>query len=147
MERSPEHMFMLSGIAPACHSRFIDNDYVLNCNVSFDGCTCCSAVPNISVPLTIIPLVHMESYGCQGPEGYEPIHLGTSSFEVNHHYHGFDGWFWEFQLKLKTQKIQFSKILKSYKYKYCSRLSHLYYNYIFWILFYFLTFIMIIKIS
>ena len=87
-DRSPEHMFMLSGLAPACHSRLIDNDYVLNCNVTFSGCTCCSSVPSISVPLTIIPLVHMESYGCTGPDGYEPIHLGDSSFEVNHHYHG-----------------------------------------------------------
>ena len=87
-DRSPEHIFMLSGLAPACHSRFIDNDYVLNVNVTFDGCTCCSSVPSISVPLTIIPLVHMESYGCTGPEGYEPIHLGNSEFEVNHHYHG-----------------------------------------------------------
>jgi hypothetical protein len=72
LPRSPEHMFMLSGLPPACHSRLIDNDYVLNCNVSFDGCTCCSSVPSISVPLTIIPLVHMETYGCAGPEGYEP---------------------------------------------------------------------------
>ena len=38
--RSPEHMFLLSRLAPACHSTFIHNDYTLNANVKFDGCVC-----------------------------------------------------------------------------------------------------------
>ena len=56
--RSPEEMFMLSQLAPATHSKHILNDYVLNVNVKFDGCTCCSSLPNISVPLTVIPMTH-----------------------------------------------------------------------------------------
>ena len=82
-ERDPETMFMLRQIAPACHSRHIANDYVLNVNVKFDGCTCCSTLPSISVPLTIIPLTHMESYGFLEPEGYQPYELGYFRFNVN----------------------------------------------------------------
>ena len=68
--RAPEYMFMLTQLAPASHSRHISNDYTLNVNVKFDGCTCCSTLPSISVPLTVIPLTHMESYGFMEPEGY-----------------------------------------------------------------------------
>jgi hypothetical protein len=82
-ERDPETMFMLRQIAPASHSRHIANDYVLNVNVKFDGCTCCSVLPSISVPLTIIPLTHMDSYGFLEPEGYQPYELGYFKFNVN----------------------------------------------------------------
>ena len=40
INRCPEHMFLLSQMAPACHSTFIQNDYNLNANVKFDGCIC-----------------------------------------------------------------------------------------------------------
>jgi hypothetical protein len=61
--RNPEEILLLTNMAPACHSQHIRNDYSLNVNVKYNGCTCCSAVPSISIPLTVIPLTHMESYG------------------------------------------------------------------------------------
>jgi len=73
--RSPEEIFMLSQLAPACHSRFIKNEFFLNVNVKYDGCTCCSSVPNISVPLTVIPLTNPTTYGFTEPEGYAPQEL------------------------------------------------------------------------
>ena len=58
VDRSPEEMFLMSQLAPAANGKYIKNSYELNANVKFDGCTCCSKVPSISVPLTIIPLTH-----------------------------------------------------------------------------------------
>lgn len=61
--RPPEEIFMLSQLAPACHSPHVTNTYTLNVNVKFDGCTCCSSLPSISVPLTVIPLTDQRQYG------------------------------------------------------------------------------------
>lgn len=73
--RHPEEVFLLSNLAPACHSQHISNDYSLNVTVHYDGCTCCSSVPSISVPLTVIPMTYMDSYGFQEPVGYMPTEL------------------------------------------------------------------------
>ena len=62
-ERPPEEIFLMSQLAPACHGKYIENTYTLNVNVKYDGCTCCATLPSISVPLTVIPLTHMDSYG------------------------------------------------------------------------------------
>ena len=83
--RSPEDIFMLSQMAPACHSRHIMNDYVLNVNIKFDGCTCCSALPNISCPLTVIPLTDMRQYGFVEPAGYAPFELGYFKFDLTYY--------------------------------------------------------------
>ena len=61
--RPAEEIFMMSQLAPACHSHYITNEYVLNVNVKYDGCTCCASLPNISVPLSVIPMTHEASYG------------------------------------------------------------------------------------
>ena len=42
IQRNPEEIFMLSNLAPACHSQHVRNEYCLNVNVKYDGCTCCS---------------------------------------------------------------------------------------------------------
>jgi hypothetical protein len=76
---------MLSKLPPACHSKHIKNDYVLNVNVKYDGCTCCSNLPCISVPLTIIPDTHQESYGFVEPAGYNPHQLGYFRLDLNHY--------------------------------------------------------------
>ena len=68
-------MFLLVNLAPASHSHHIQNDYELNVNVKYDGCTCCSSVPNISIPLTVIPMTHQETYGFMEPVGYAPQEL------------------------------------------------------------------------
>lgn len=66
---------MLSNLAPACHSKFMSNDYTLNVSVQYDGCTCCSSIPSISIPMTIIPSTHLGSYGFVEPVGYMPQEL------------------------------------------------------------------------
>lgn len=75
IQHTPEEIFMLSNLAPACHSPHVSNDYFLNVNVKYDGCTCCSAVPSISLPLTVIPMTHMGSYGFAEPPNYQPYVL------------------------------------------------------------------------
>ena len=80
--RPPEEIFMMSQLAPATHSHYITNDYVLNVNVKFDGCTCCAALPNISVPLSVIPMTDAASYGFQEPPGYQPFELGFFRFDL-----------------------------------------------------------------
>jgi hypothetical protein len=80
--RQPEEIFMMSQLAPATHSHYINNDYVLNVNVKYDGCTCCGSLPNISVPLTVIPMTHEESYGFKEPPGYQPFELGFFKFDL-----------------------------------------------------------------
>ena len=63
--KSPEELFMLKMMAPATHSYYINNDYELNVNVRYKQDHVClqSDVPSISVPCTVIPMTHMESYG------------------------------------------------------------------------------------
>ena len=80
--KSPEEIFMLKMMAPATHSCYINNDYELNVNVSYKQDREClqSDVPSISVPLTIIPMTYMESYGFQEPPGYMPVILGSFKF-------------------------------------------------------------------
>ena len=73
--RHPEEVFLLSNLAPACHSQHVTNEYTLNVSIKYDGCTCCSSVPSISVPLTVIPLTYMDSYGFKEPIGYMPQEL------------------------------------------------------------------------
>ena len=41
-ELTPDEEFFMEQMAPACHSLYIANDYVLNCNITFGGCKCCS---------------------------------------------------------------------------------------------------------
>mmetsp|Transcript_15665 Transcript_15665/g.24009 ORF Transcript_15665/g.24009 Transcript_15665/m.24009 type:complete len:104 (+) Transcript_15665:789-1100(+) len=80
--RPPEEAFLLERLAPACHSKHIQNDYVLNVNLKYDACTCCGSLPNVSVPLTVIPLTHEASYGFNEPAGYAPTELGYFKFDL-----------------------------------------------------------------
>ena len=78
--RTPEEIFMLTQMAPATHSRHISNDYCLNVNVKYDATNCCSDLPSISIPLTVIPLTNPETYGFIEPQGYAPYELGYFKF-------------------------------------------------------------------
>lgn len=55
---SPEDAYMLAGIQSACHSRHITNEYFLKIECEYDGCTCCSNVPDASMPMTVVPIVN-----------------------------------------------------------------------------------------
>jgi hypothetical protein len=63
-------LFLLQNLSPATNSICIENRYVLNVNVKYDGCGCCSDHPSISVPLTIIPLTNPNVYGFPEPLGF-----------------------------------------------------------------------------
>lgn len=80
-QRSPEEMFMMQQMAPAVHSRHIKNDYYLQASVSYDGCIC-GNMPQIRIPLTVIPMTHMDSYGFLEPVGYAPVELAY--FKLDH---------------------------------------------------------------
>ncbi len=80
--RPPEEIFLLSQMAPASHGHDLTNEYFLNANIKYDGCTCCSPLPSISIPMTVIPLTHEASYGFQEPAGYNPHILGSFRCEI-----------------------------------------------------------------
>ena len=73
---------MLSHIAPASHGDTIVNDYFLQIKIHYDACTCNHPTPEISLPMTIIPLTHQESYGFVEPAGYAPVMLGMFKFDL-----------------------------------------------------------------
>jgi len=83
VQMSPEEIFMLSNMPSACHSEHIRNEYFLNVNLKYDGCTCCAPLPNIQVPLTVIPETKLESYGFSEPAGYAPFQLGYFRFDLS----------------------------------------------------------------
>ena len=74
--RSPEEIFMLSNLPPACHSPHIKIDYFLNANIKYDGCTCCLEKSDIKIPMSIIPITNPATYGFQEPPDYQPFMLG-----------------------------------------------------------------------
>ena len=78
--RSPEEIFQLSHLAPATHAFQATNTYRLDLNVNLDGC--CSEIPDISVPLTIIPLTCNMSEGFVEPIDYHPTELGYFKFDL-----------------------------------------------------------------
>tara|TARA_B110000285_G_scaffold221133_1_gene273686 strand:- start:106 stop:444 length:339 start_codon:yes stop_codon:yes gene_type:complete len=80
LPRSAEEIFQLSHLAPATHAYQCRNTYRLDLNVNLDGC--CSAVPDISVPLTIIPLTCNMSEGFIEPVDYHPTELGYFKFDL-----------------------------------------------------------------
>jgi hypothetical protein len=60
---SPEDQFMMEGAQAACHGRHVVNEYFLKIELSYDGCTCCSNLPDASMPLTIVPIVNPNCFG------------------------------------------------------------------------------------
>ena len=82
VQRSPEEIFMLSRLAPACHSKLVRNEYFLNVNVKYDDCCagCCGHLPEVLMPLTIIPLV--DPYALLEPPGYAPVELGSFQLQI-----------------------------------------------------------------
>jgi hypothetical protein len=81
--RSPEEIFMLRHLAPATNSFLIKNEYTLQVKVTFNsGWTCCSAIPNVKVPMTLIPVADPNVYGFPEPPGFSPTNLGFTKFEI-----------------------------------------------------------------
>jgi len=60
---SPEDAFMMKCVQPATHSRHITNEYFLKIECTYEGCTCCSNVPDTSMPMTIVPIVNPACIG------------------------------------------------------------------------------------
>lgn len=81
MTLSPEDLFAMTGLQPACHSRHITNEYFICIELEYDGCTCCSNLPDARTPLTIVPLVNPACFGFQPPNGFIPYELGL--FAIN----------------------------------------------------------------
>lgn len=75
---------MMAAVQPATHSKFITNEYFLCTEVTYDGCTCCSNLPDSRLPLTIVPMVNPELFGFQPPEDYEPQDLGFFKIDFQH---------------------------------------------------------------
>lgn len=63
VQLSPEDLFAITGLQAACHSRHITNEYFICIELEYDGCTCCSNLPDARTPLTIVPLVNPACFG------------------------------------------------------------------------------------
>lgn len=79
---SPEDMFAMTGVQPACHSRHITNEYFICIELEYDGCTCCSNLPDARTPITIVPLLNPACFGFQPPNGWQPIELGFFAIQL-----------------------------------------------------------------
>ena len=55
-DRSPEDIYLASGIQPATNGRYVKNRYFLTVRCNYDGCVCCAETPMAKVPLNIIPM-------------------------------------------------------------------------------------------
>jgi len=82
--RSPEDMFMLSGVQSETHGRFINNEYFLVIECTYDGCTCCSNLPDARMPITIIPICDPRYFGFSAPLNWNPTSLGGFNFDLIH---------------------------------------------------------------
>lgn len=67
---------MMAGVQSACHGKLIENDYFLKIELGYDGCTCCSNVPDASLPISIVPVMNPQLFGYQPPNGWLPNNLG-----------------------------------------------------------------------
>ena len=63
VKNSQEDAYMMAGVQGATHSRHITNEYFLKVECSYEGCTCCSNVPDTSMPMTIVPIVNPACFG------------------------------------------------------------------------------------
>lgn len=81
-KRSPEDIFMLKNIQPATHSPAITNEYFLKIVLAYNGCLCCSNVPDASMPLTIMPAVDDSFTRFKAPSGWNPTCLGTFTIDL-----------------------------------------------------------------
>jgi len=82
---SPEDRFMMASLQPACHSRWIHNEYHLVVKCSYDGCTCCSNLPDSDMQLSVVPMVNPECFGFQPPGGWAPYPLGGFTVNLAHY--------------------------------------------------------------
>ena len=69
---SPEDLYMMQNMQPACHGHNVKNEYFLAVRCSYSGCTCCSAQPYARIPLTIVPVFNPQCYGYQQPADFNP---------------------------------------------------------------------------
>ncbi len=82
---SPEDRFMMASIPPAVHGKWIHNEYHLIVKCTYDGCTCCSNLPDSDMQLSIVPMVNPECFGFKPPGGWQPYNLGGFSVNLAHH--------------------------------------------------------------
>ena len=64
-------MFQLSNLAPGTDSKHFKISYRMNMNMKYDGCTCGTEFPDVSLPLSIIPVVNEETFNIPKPEDWE----------------------------------------------------------------------------
>jgi hypothetical protein len=84
-QRSPEDAFMVSGVQSETHSRFINNEYYLVIEAGYDGCTCCSNLPDARMPITIVPICDPRFFGFVAPADWNPNNLGGFHIDLIHH--------------------------------------------------------------
>jgi hypothetical protein len=67
---SEEDIWMMSQAQPVSHGSIVKNEYFIAIRTSYDGCTCCAAVPLARVPLCILPTINPKCFGFQAPADF-----------------------------------------------------------------------------
>lgn len=80
---SPEDRFMMAAIQPAVHGKWINNEYHLIVKCTYDGCTCCSNLPDSDMKMSIVPMLNPACFGFQPPQEWAHGVYNLGGFQVN----------------------------------------------------------------
>jgi len=69
---------MLKNLPSIAHSTHVTNEYYLSIDIGLSGC--CSKIQAAKVPITILPISFSKTM--EAPEGFNPLELGSFSFEL-----------------------------------------------------------------
>lgn len=62
----------MSQLQPACHGKFITNEYFLSVRAGMDGMICCADTPVTKIPLFVVPIVNPNCFGLTAPADFKP---------------------------------------------------------------------------
>ena len=79
--RSPEEIYFLSQLPPACDAKHSSIKYLLSVKLKYDG-MCFGKLPHVQIPLSILPETKLEAHGFQEPAGYTSIDVAYIKIDL-----------------------------------------------------------------
>ena len=80
---SQDDQFQMAALQPAVHTVRFSNDYYLTVTLNYDGCTCCTNLPDAKMPMTIVPLINPYA-GLLPPSDFNPTDMGIIDMVANY---------------------------------------------------------------
>ena len=75
----------MSQMQPACHGKYISNEYFLTVRTDMIGCTCALETPMAKIPLVVVPMVNPSCYGFTAPADYKPQMQNAADITLTAH--------------------------------------------------------------